>query len=359
MRRTSWGSGSPDSRGPRRRPNQLRARSADRWTGRAPHREPAARRRHTLLRPQTLVVAAVVLGMLAWGGDHFVTDPIPDGEKSLAADLPGEEEPRIVVAAASPTAPPTPPRLPTLGGVALTTPTPSPTVAPPADDPAPTPRPDVPPAGNDGAAVVITQGQSGRQEIALTFDAGEGPGHTTEILEILDERGIVATFGVTGEWADANPELMQEIVAAGHQVMNHSYTHGSFTGVSPGTEPMTPEQMRKEVDDTDAAIRATTGGYDPRGFFRFPYGDYDDQSLRVLKEAGYDYSLWWGCDSLAWMGNTAEDIVQLCGHEKLSPGLIVLLHVAQDADFGALPGLIEAYQASGYEMVTIEQLLQP
>ena len=336
----------------------MRARSDARWTGRAPRREPAARRRHPLLRPQTLVVLAVVLGMLAWGGDRFVADSGADVDASLAAD---PQEPMIVIASASPTAEPTPPRLPTLGGATQTLPTPSPTptVEPTVAAPTPTPRPEVPPSGNPDAAVVITQGQSGRQEVALTFDAGEGPGHTQDILDVLDQYGVVATFGVTGEWATANPELMREIVARGHQVMNHSYTHGSFTGTSPGTEPMTPEQMRQEVDDTDAAIRETTGGYDPRGFFRFPYGDYDDESLRVLKEAGYDYSLWWGCDSLAWMGNTAEEIVQLCGHDKLAPGLIVLLHVAQDADFGALPELIESYQASGYQMVTIEQLLQP
>ncbi len=338
----------------------MRARSAERWTGRAPRREPAAKRRSPLLRPQTLVVAAIVLGMLAWGGDRFVADPGADVDASLAADVPGEQQQALVIPASSPTAETTPPRLPTLGGIAQTTPTPIPTVPPTVvAEPTPTPRPDVPPAGDAGAAVVVTQGQSGRQEVALTFDAGEGPGHTQEILDVLDEYGIVATFGVTGEWATANPDLMQEIVARGHQVMNHTYTHQSFTGASTGTGPMTPEQMRQEVDDTDAAIRETTGGYDPRGFFRFPYGDYDDESLRVLKEAGYDYSLWWGCDSLAWMGNTADEIVQLCGRDKLAPGLIVLLHVAQDADFAALPGLIEAYQASGYQMVTIEQLLQP
>ncbi len=304
---------------------------------------------------------AVLLGMLAWGGGRFVADPRAGGDDSLAAGVIADAEP-IVDVAASPTVAPTPPRKPTLGGVAppTPTPTPAPTVAPTAAaDLAPTPRPETPPTGGDDAAVVITQPQTGRQEVALTFDAGEGPGHTQEILDVLEQNGVVATFGVTGEWATANPELMQEIVDRGHQVMNHTYSHGSFTGASTGTDPMTPEQMRQEVLDTDEAIRATTNDYDTRGFFRFPYGDYDDQSLQVLKAAGYDYSVWWGCDSLAWMGNTAEEIVQLCGQEKLAPGLIVLLHVAQDADAAALPGLIESYRAAGYDMVTVEQLIQP
>jgi peptidoglycan/xylan/chitin deacetylase (PgdA/CDA1 family) len=316
------------------------------------------------VRPQTIVVLAVVLVMLAWGGDRIVTDPRAGGDVSLAANVTAEQAPARDAATPSPTAPPASAPQPTLGGMARTTPTvtlpPTPTMAPTvAAAPSPTPRPEPPPTGNDQAAVVISQPQTGRQEVALTFDAGEGPGHTQEILDVLDQYGVVATFGVTGEWATANPDLMREIVARGHQVMNHAYTHGSFTGTSPGTAPMTPEQMRQEIVSTDEAIRATTNGYDTQGFFRFPYGDYDDQSLRVLKEAGYDYSVWWGCDSLAWMGNTAEDIVRTCGQEKLAPGLIVLLHVAQDADFAALPGLIERYQAAGYQMVTVEQLIQP
>ena len=85
-----------------------------------------------------------------------------------------------MVTMASPTVEPTPPGKPTLAG--MTPPTPTPTAAPPSAPtdgaaPTPTPRPDTPPTGNDAAAVVITQPQTGRQEVALTFDAGEGAGH--------------------------------------------------------------------------------------------------------------------------------------------------------------------------------------
>jgi peptidoglycan-N-acetylglucosamine deacetylase len=315
-----------------------------------------------VLRPQTLVVLAVILPLLVWGGGQFVADPRHAGDTSVSAGT----IPAADIAVGSPTpaddaAVPLPtPRPPTLAATLPPTPTPAPSVAlTPTPAPVPTQRPVAPPTGDEGAAIVISQPQTGRQEVALTFDAGEGVGHTQEILDILDQHGVVATFGVTGEWALANPTLMQEIVTRGHQVMNHSYSHGSFTGASTGTEAMTPEQMRQEVLDTDQAIRETTNDYDDRGFFRFPYGDYNDESLRVLKETGYDYSVWWGCDSLAWNGNTADQIVQLCGQDKLAPGLIVLLHVTQDADLGALPGLIERYRASGYAMVTIEQLIQP
>jgi peptidoglycan/xylan/chitin deacetylase (PgdA/CDA1 family) len=316
-----------------------------------------ATRRNALMRPQTLALIAIVLVLLSRGEGRFVADPPADAAMTgPPADMLGAADVAIAsptpVATPSPTPPPTPTPKPT----AAPTPTPEPSPTP---EPLPTERPAPPPTGDDEYAVVITQPETGRQEVALTFDAGDGPGHTKEILDLLDREGVVATFGVTGEWAAANPDLLREIVARGHQVINHSYSHGSFTGASSGTEPLTPDQMRREVLDTEQAIWENGDHYETRGYFRFPYGDYNAESLRVLKEAGYDYSIWWGCDSMAWAGHTSEQIVQQCGHDKLAPGLIVLLHVAEDADVGALPGLIASYRDAGYDMVTVEQLIQP
>jgi peptidoglycan/xylan/chitin deacetylase (PgdA/CDA1 family) len=309
-----------------------------------------------LLRSQTLVVLAVVLVLLSRGEGRFISDAHDAATTAPAADTIGTAE----VALASPTPPPSPTPSPP------PTPTPAPTVAPsptpeptPTPEPVPTERPVAPPTGDDQYAVVVTQPDTGRQEVALTFDAGDGPGHTQEILDLLDRYGVVATFGVTGEWATANPELLREIVSRGHQVINHSYSHGSFTGHSSGGAALTPGQIKSEVLDTEQAIWEYGDHYEVRGFFRFPYGDYDAETLRVLKEIGYDYTIWWGCDSLAWNGHTAEQIVQSCGRDKLAPGLIVLLHVEPDADLAALPGLIETYRAAGYQMVTVEQLIQP
>ena len=101
---------------------------------------------------------------------------------------------------------------------------------------------------------------------------------------------------------------------------------------------MTPDQMRAEVLNTEQAIWENGSRYEVKGFFRFPYGDYDANVLRLLEELGYDYTIWWGCDSKAWMGHTADDIVGECGTERAAPGLIVLLHVDTDPDFAALRG---------------------
>jgi peptidoglycan/xylan/chitin deacetylase (PgdA/CDA1 family) len=319
-------------------------------------------RRNALVRPQTIVVLAVVLVLLSRGEGRFVSDAHDDAAPgqavAAATDAP-------LIAVASPTAPPVPPtqtpfRVSTPTAVPTVPPSPTPTPEPTATpEPVPTERPVAPPSNDDQYALVVTQPETGRQEVALTFDAGDGRGHTQEILDLLDEQHVVATFGVTGEWATANPDLLREIVARGHQVINHSYSHESFTGKSTGGPALTDDQAKSEILDTEQAIWEQSGGYEVGPYFRFPYGDYDGNLLAILKNAGYDYSIWWGCDSMAWAGHTAADIVQTCGHDKLAPGLIVLLHVDPDADFEALPGLIETYKAAGYDMVTVEQLIQP
>jgi peptidoglycan/xylan/chitin deacetylase (PgdA/CDA1 family) len=66
----------------------------------------------------------------------------------------------------------------------------------------------------------------------LTFDAGSDVGHTVRILDILRDEGITADFGMTGVWAQANPDLLRRIVAEGHHLINHSWNHPSFPGLT-------------------------------------------------------------------------------------------------------------------------------
>ena len=224
--------------------------------------------------------------------------------------------------------------------------------------PEPTERPPDPPIAESGEAVVVERGTSGRREVALTFDAGEGRGYTEEVLDLLAAEGVTATFGVTGAWAEANPDLMRRIVAEGHMVINHTYDHSSFTGRSTGTEPLTSEQRRAQLERTERVIAELTG-YETAPYFRFPYGDYDAGALVDVGNAGYPYTIRWTCDSLAWRGVSAAEIVQKCGIDEAEPGAIILLHVDPIADYEALPGLIATLRGQGYELVTVDQLLQP
>lgn len=220
-----------------------------------------------------------------------------------------------------------------------------------------TPRPSVP-ENTTGSSIIIERGTSGRTEVALTFDAGEGPGYTAEILDFLAANGIHGSFGITGEWAREYPDLVKRMVDEGHMVFNHSDTHQSWTGVSTTGVPLSEDQRVDELLDAAIAIEEAAD-YDPAPYWRPPYGDYDADGQALLADYGYDYTLYWTCDSLAWSGTTPEEIVAKCGPntDGGGPGAIILMHVTQEADYLSLEGLVAAYDAEGYDFVTMEEMI--
>lgn len=302
-----------------------------------------------MIRPAALLVAAIVLLIVSRFSGASVAQRTTGASNAplMTATVETAMIPALVIA--SPPATPSPTIVPTL------TPTPRPTTPP---TPSPTPRPPAIAVEDPSVAVDIPQGTSGRKEVALTFDAGEGAGYTAQILDLLKKKGVTATFGVTGKWAEANPDLMRRIVADGHMIINHTYDHRSFTGVSTGLTPLTNAEQIDELKRTEKIIKDETG-YETAPYFRFPYGDYDLQALKNIASAGYPVSVRWTCDTEAWNGFTVDQIVQLCGHDKAEPGEIILSHVAQENDYKALPGLIDALQSQGYTFVTVDRLLQP
>lgn len=224
----------------------------------------------------------------------------------------------------------------------------------------PTPRPAPPEPTDPNVAEVITQGTSGRNEVALTFDAGDDRGFTEEILDTLAEYGVVATFGLTGEWVDNNPDLVARILAGGHQIINHTWSHDSLTGASDSTEGITDFAAREaELESTNGVIMAAGDGYDTRPYWRPPFGDYDETVLEDTATIGYPLMIMWSCDSLGWNGLTADEINERCA-DTAEAGSIILMHVgANSQDAAALPVMIETLIANDFALVTIEQLLQP
>ena len=232
--------------------------------------------------------------------------------------------------------------------VASTTTTVPPTTKPPASTS--TTRGPTPPA------VVIAKGTTNQRVVALTFDAGSDPGFTTQILDELAARHVTATFGITGLWAQANPGLVRRIAAAGNQIVNHSWDHRSFTGVSTNTTPLTSDQIAQELTRTDNLIRQLTG-HGTAGWFRPPYGDRNSAVDAAAGAAGYRWELMWTVDTLGWKGVAPDTVVQRA-LAYLAPGEIILMHVGSaSTDAAALPALLTALQARGYGFVTVSALV--
>jgi peptidoglycan/xylan/chitin deacetylase (PgdA/CDA1 family) len=192
--------------------------------------------------------------------------------------------------------------------------------------------------------------------VALTFDAGSDTGYAGTILDVLRNNGIHAAFGMTGRWAEANPALVQRMVSEGHELINHSYDHPSFTGLSTNSRPLTQEQRWSQLDRTEQIVRDLTGA-STKPYFRPPYGDFDDSVLADVGARGYRYAVMWTVDSRGWQGIAPDAIVHRC-LDMAEAGAIYIFHVGSESrDAAALQPVIDGLRDRGYEFATISELI--
>lgn len=310
-----------------------------------------------------LVAGATLLSGCADGAPSVTSKPTVTTDSLVVSTAVSTAVIGAAPASATKTAPPTATPEPTFAHSPTAKPTKTRTPKPAKPTRTPTEeateRPDPPPPDESGLSQVFERGDSGRREIALTFDAGADRGKAEEILDTLQDYGIVASFGMTGVWAEENPDLVQRMVDEGHMLFNHTYSHRSFTGSSTSEEEaaLSKEDREEELVKTADIVRDETG-YELAPYFRPPYADYDDEVLAQIAEIGYWITLQYSCDSFGWNGASVDEIIDKCGNNA-EPGDIVLLHVgAESLDADALPGLIETLQAQEFTFVTCEELLQ-
>ena len=205
---------------------------------------------------------------------------------------------------------------------------------------------------------MISIGNTSRNTVAFTFDAGSDAGYTTQILDTLQANGVHATFGMTGKFAQQNPQLVQRMVNEGHTLINHTYDHASWTGNSTGAAPLTREQRWAELDQTESIIGQLTGAT-TLPYFRPPYGDYDQSVLDDVGARGYAYSVMWTVDSRGWMGIPAPQITQRC-LDNAKPGAIYIFHVGSASQDGvALQDVIDGLRGQGYAIGDLGSVLAP
>lgn len=237
------------------------------------------------------------------------------------------------------------------------------TVHEPGTTPTPPDAPEAPTSAPDGTALPASlrgaewsQIPTTQKVVALTFDAGANADGVPSILRTLQATNTPATFFLTGRWTENHPGLARDI-ATRYPIGNHSVTHPNVTSLS-------DTGLRAEVTDAEAVIQRLTG-HSTRPWFRFPYGDRDARTIRLVNELGYG-SIRWTVDTLGWKGTsggmTATAVVGRVV-DTARPGQIVLLHVGShptdrstlDAD--ALPDIIEQLRAKGYRFVTLPDAL--
>jgi peptidoglycan/xylan/chitin deacetylase (PgdA/CDA1 family) len=280
-----------------------------------------------------------LMGMVACQGPTDPMQTTPEPTQTLIATIARTE---------TPTPTPTPSPTPTPTPEPTATPTPSPTSTP-TPQPTPTPIPVAP-------AITVERANTTKKIVALTFDTGTDTGFAAQVLDLLKQQKIKATFGLTGRWAQQNPDLVKRMVSEGHQVINLTYDHQSFTGFSTGQSPLSKQQRVDELNQMrDIVLNLTK--YDVKPYFRPPYGDVDGSVLQDIADAGYSVNVMWSIDTQSSNGATANEIVARV-RDQVAPGAIILMQVgAQSQDFAALPRVIQNLRQAGYQFVTVKQMV--
>lgn len=178
------------------------------------------------------------------------------------------------------------------------------------------------------------------KEITLTFDQGYENGFTAMILDTLKEKGVKATFFLTGDYVERHPELVKRMIDEGHTVGNHSVNHYSMPEIS-------IEEMQAEIMGLHNTVLEQFGV--AMNLFRPPKGEYSELSLAVTADCGYTTFLWsyayrdWETDN---QPDPAESLQKAI--DRLHPGAIYLFHSVSETNATILADFIDQAQALGY-----------
>lgn len=181
------------------------------------------------------------------------------------------------------------------------------------------------------------------RKIAITFDDGPHPHYTEQLLDGLKERGVVATFFVTGEHAELHPDIIRRMQEDGHLIGNHTYSHIQLTRSN-------REIFKEELIKTNEILEEITG--EEVQYVRPPYGSWDKSFEKELNM----FPVLWNVDPLDWCsGNVSCIVEKIVG--KAGENDIILMHDYYDTSVTAALEAIDELMEKGYTFVTVEEIL--
>lgn len=185
-----------------------------------------------------------------------------------------------------------------------------------------------------------------KKKIALTFDDGPSS-YTLEVLDLLKKYNVKAVFFCIGKNIEMYPEIVKQIIAEGHLVGNHSYSH------SPFFDFYNAKKITEEIQQTDTLLEKFTSK--KINFFRPPYGVTTPSIRRALKITGHKV-IGWNIRSLDG-GTKNQNLIFNRIIKRISPGGIVLLHDIASHSVLVLEQFLQFLQKQNYQVVSVEELL--
>lgn len=178
---------------------------------------------------------------------------------------------------------------------------------------------------------------------ALTFDDGPHPVYTEQMLEVLEEAQVPATFFLLGQNIEGHEELVKEIAEKGHLIGNHTFHHVQITGLP-------KEKACEEIEETSQLIEELTG----KGteYVRPPFGTWNEgleSSLDLIP-------VMWTIDTLDWTTQNVDSIVEHVV-KNVGENDIILMHDSYKSTVQATERIISLLKAEGFEFVTVDEVL--
>lgn len=182
-----------------------------------------------------------------------------------------------------------------------------------------------------------------KKKVALTFDDGPHPVYTPQMLDGLAKKNVKATFFLLGQQVEKYPDIVKRMNREGHLIGNHSYKHEQLSKLS-------SVQACAQVNRTNELIQAITGEYPE--YLRPPFGDWKDSldcevnMIEVL----------WDVDTRDWSSKNKSQIINKVV-TNVEEDDIILMHDSYESTVSATMEIIDILQKSGYEFVTVDELI--
>lgn len=195
-------------------------------------------------------------------------------------------------------------------------------------------------SGSDGTKAIY-RGNTENKNVSIMINVYWGTEYLEPMLEILQEKGVNATFFVGGIWAVQNESLLKKIHNLGFEIGNHGYNHKDH-------DKLSAEHNKQEITATHEIVKRLTGV--EMNLFAPPSGAYNNVTINVANQLGYK-TIMWTLDTIDWRDKDTN-LIYSRATKKLTNGALVLMHPTQNT-LEALPNIIDYYLSNSYQVVNV------